>query len=392
MKEKLKAFTLVEVIIVMALFSMIMFSVVQLLDPVSKFFVRSSNYESTNACLDNMTRAIEGNLKYADRVRGYVGYNPYENEASAREGHIVVPSSRLREHVGNFFDEFFAGRRFDNTAGKIHVLIFDNTFDESELQNIATFEEFQQQRMNQGMITHLSFTFDTYNEHLDQADDVTSTVNSMSMGLDHYKSDPWYVNQALYGNFNYHFELADRTEYDVTTTAPSGTTTTTAPTSTSTTDSNTPAETHPVVDINPANFAIRITAQEIVKVRDSVQHLGLNSATTNSLATFAMRNVLSESNLQQAGYDRKLRAATAQDADDELKNGPAADAAGKNFVLDKEVPRYSGMTRNLLNPWDGFYFIYTMPDEMQGAYEHAGVNTNNYVTSESTTASTTTTP
>ena len=54
MKQKLKAFTLVELVIVMGMFTIIMFSVLQLLDPVSKFFVRSSNFEYTTACVDNI--------------------------------------------------------------------------------------------------------------------------------------------------------------------------------------------------------------------------------------------------------------------------------------------------------------------------------------------------
>ena len=52
MKQRLKGFTLVELVIVMALFSLIMFSVLQLLIPVSRFFVRSGNFESATACMD----------------------------------------------------------------------------------------------------------------------------------------------------------------------------------------------------------------------------------------------------------------------------------------------------------------------------------------------------
>ena len=79
MKKIIKGFTLIELVIVLALFSIVMFSVLQLLDPVSKFFVRSSNYETTTACIDNIKRAIEGNLKYADRVRVFSGYEAFSN-------------------------------------------------------------------------------------------------------------------------------------------------------------------------------------------------------------------------------------------------------------------------------------------------------------------------
>ena len=44
MKQKqLKGFTLVELVVVMAIFSMIMFGAMQLMDPVSKIFQRTSN-------------------------------------------------------------------------------------------------------------------------------------------------------------------------------------------------------------------------------------------------------------------------------------------------------------------------------------------------------------
>ena len=47
MKQKqLKGFTLVELVVVMAIFSMIMFGAMQLMDPVSKIFQRTSNYET----------------------------------------------------------------------------------------------------------------------------------------------------------------------------------------------------------------------------------------------------------------------------------------------------------------------------------------------------------
>ena len=66
MKQKqLKGFTLVELVVVMANFSMIMFGAMQLMDPVSKIFQRTSNYETSAATVDNVKRYIEGSIRYA---------------------------------------------------------------------------------------------------------------------------------------------------------------------------------------------------------------------------------------------------------------------------------------------------------------------------------------
>ena len=145
-KNSLKGFTLVELVIVMALFSLIMFSVLQLLTPVSKFFVRSANFETTTACLDNMKRAIEGNLKYADRVRCYVNFNPYEAPHASITEADYEPSADLMAHVQDFYDEFFGRRKSANAQdlagedglrqyidcrGTIYVLVFDNGSPES---------------------------------------------------------------------------------------------------------------------------------------------------------------------------------------------------------------------------------------------------------------------
>ena len=104
MMKKLKGFTLLELIIVMAIFSIIMYSAVQLLAPVSKFFVRSSNFENTTACMDNMRRCIEGNLKYADRVRAYNSFVPYTyNDATYQS---ITPTNDLLDNVKDFYIEF----------------------------------------------------------------------------------------------------------------------------------------------------------------------------------------------------------------------------------------------------------------------------------------------
>ncbi len=237
MKQRLKGFTLIELVIVMALFSLIMFSVLQLLVPVSQFFVRSANFENTTSCLDNMKRAIEGNLKYADRVRLYVDYQPYDADAAAihdsdAEGDYR-PSADMIRHVQNFYDEFFgrnkshsnivtetnrafnrlaannddtiaseAIRQYIDCRGTIYVMVFDNTapanytFGGAPIDSLQTYNE---QRKNTGKIVMYEFNFDnTGNVEMNVANDVNSG---------NYIVRPWYVNPRLYGCFDYQFIL-----------------------------------------------------------------------------------------------------------------------------------------------------------------------------------------
>ena len=203
MMRKQKGFTLVELIIVLALFSLIMFSVVQLLTPVSKYFVRSSNFEQTTACIDNMKRAIEGNLKFANRVRAYSDYRPYTITLDSDDNEIITPSTGLQDHVQAFYDEFFtdgssANRSFIDCAGGIYVLVFDNSVDPKSL-NYDTLKDFTDAAANSGRIVRLVYHFDN------PAND--SNPGTPALNLTPTQIDNWYVNQKMYGNFNYQFIL-----------------------------------------------------------------------------------------------------------------------------------------------------------------------------------------
>ncbi len=71
--KKLKGFTLVELIVVIAIFSMVMFGALALILPVSNQFRSTVKFENVRANLDNIRLYIEGSLRYADRVHIYTG-------------------------------------------------------------------------------------------------------------------------------------------------------------------------------------------------------------------------------------------------------------------------------------------------------------------------------
>ncbi len=359
--KKLKGFTLLELIIVMAIFSIIMYSAVQLLAPVSKFFVRSSNYENTTACIDNMRRCIEGNLKYADRVRAYNGFEPF-TYVDGSDFKAITVSNDLNEKVKDFYLEFFKDRKFIDATGVINVLIFDNRIlaDDTALQGMSQLSQYTSAQLNQGKIVHLQFPFNNYN-----GDDENTIIGNMET------PNLWSVNQKLYGNFDYRFSLDAVSQAiidantDVLTNLESGATTPTALSFTQTdasgsvvTDpSGNPISWTPAF-FNPSDFNISISAREI---RRTPNGLVREAPTTANVASFSMKNVLNASD----GYrTSSLDYVTLLDTGTE-------DAL--HTYTAKPVPRYENIVNNTgtgtAGAFDGFYFIFTLPEEVNDHFD-----------------------
>lgn len=72
-KKVLKGFTLIELIIVMAIFSLLMLGAMSLVDPVSKIYKHSNDFERTYSYVDNIQNYLQGSLQYADNIWIYQG-------------------------------------------------------------------------------------------------------------------------------------------------------------------------------------------------------------------------------------------------------------------------------------------------------------------------------
>ena len=236
MKKVRKGFTLLELVIVMALFSIVMYGVLMFLLPVSKFYVRASNFETTTACVDNMKRAIEGNLKYADRVHAYSGYG----------------TDTIDANVEKFWEEYFKDRMLMDCKGEIRVMIFDSTSNHQS-GTLDDLTDFNKNGWNSGKISLRTYNFDRDKVYGTHPGD-TNTVAPID----------WYINQKMYGNYNYYFTLGGGDAFS----------------------GGTP-------EFNPADCTIRIVAKEIV--RDSA--LGGDAfkeqdGAGDAVASFSMKNVL----------------------------------------------------------------------------------------------------
>ncbi|MGN1411336.1 MAG: type II secretion system protein [Oscillospiraceae bacterium] len=97
--KKLRGFTLVELIVVMAIFGIIMFAALQLMLPVGNQFRSTAEYEGARASIDNIKRYLDGSLRYADRVVICVGDDYMDANGD-------IDETIIKNQVGIFAERF----------------------------------------------------------------------------------------------------------------------------------------------------------------------------------------------------------------------------------------------------------------------------------------------
>ncbi|MGN0607556.1 MAG: type II secretion system protein [Oscillospiraceae bacterium] len=102
--KKLKGFTLVELIVVTAIFSLIMVAVLSILNPIGEVYNKTANYEHMRAASDNLRMYIEDNIRYADKMQ--VVYNATDGDAVLKanefiEAYKITEGATTTYYVGN---------------------------------------------------------------------------------------------------------------------------------------------------------------------------------------------------------------------------------------------------------------------------------------------------
>ena len=125
--KKLRGFTLIELIIVMAIFGVIMAAAISLMSPVGKIFRNTAQYEQTRAAIDNTQRYLSGTLRYADRFSMYIQYT--DPTTSSLEN--VINENNIKSNVANFAGKYFycgdkSSQLTDPSNTPVYVLVFDN--------------------------------------------------------------------------------------------------------------------------------------------------------------------------------------------------------------------------------------------------------------------------
>ncbi len=131
MKRKVKGFTLVELLVVMAIFGIIMFGALQLIPPIMKMMVQADVHEGGNAAVSSISGYLESELSTAEYLWAYDSLP----STTSRGVNEIELGSDGRERVRKFVEQFYEGvlKNGATTAspeygsGKVHVLLIDNT-------------------------------------------------------------------------------------------------------------------------------------------------------------------------------------------------------------------------------------------------------------------------
>lgn len=123
-KNSLKGFTLIELIIVLAIFGVIMVLVMSFIDPVSKVMGKTSVRERTASYVDNIGEYLEKSMRYASYVRVFDGDFCDRKQADPTDSSLNLVTTEEKAVV-QFIDDYFDGAidsEGNPLTGKVHVL------------------------------------------------------------------------------------------------------------------------------------------------------------------------------------------------------------------------------------------------------------------------------
>lgn len=133
-KKKLKGFTLIELIIVLAIFSIILALVMSFIDPVSNIMKKTSIKERTAAYVDNITEYVDNSIHYAKFMRvyegGYCDVNFSITPGAPVTQNLAVYSDDEERIVKAMVDDIYRNAVNDldeSITGRVRVLKFINT-------------------------------------------------------------------------------------------------------------------------------------------------------------------------------------------------------------------------------------------------------------------------
>ena len=200
MKSKVKGFTLIELIIVMAIFSVIMFGAISLMDPSNRMMVSSEIQENGNAAVSGISQYVRNQIAPCENIIVYDGLPRMGDGVSVNQATV---SAKVAEFVNAYYPGFIKGNSDPNHPlygdGTFHVMLIDNRrnglistmtytakfgVDDSTTkgaQNV-TQTEYKVNAVNRAYYDSYAFTFRLGN--LDEVSDFTSATSTFANAAD----------------------------------------------------------------------------------------------------------------------------------------------------------------------------------------------------------------
>jgi len=206
-KTTKKGFTLMELIIVMALFSVIMVLVMSFIDPASKLMNKTATREKTASYVDNINEYIDKSLRYATFVR------VFESDLRLRDDEKPVADEK--EAVQQFLDDFFDGAinsSGDPVTGRVHVLKLLNEPKKDTLTKNSTYDGVAGSALKDGALVDVVYEFKAGDSKPDVAADGVTPIQVFGGAFKNAEvtgpiSNSLAVNPEHFQNYSYFYKL-----------------------------------------------------------------------------------------------------------------------------------------------------------------------------------------
>ncbi len=225
-KSKLKGFTLIELIIVLAIFSGLMVLIMSFIDPVSRQMTDTSVRERTASYVDNISDYFDGSLRYAQFAKVYekgicddtlenIKYKNY-NDMKIDGYDAAAGRDERWLAVRDFVDDYFDGAikvQGTNTlvpiTGKVHVLeilnddtmIYDPTTTGYTINGKA------------GQVYETVYNFEAGNSIIKDTTEVIkirtfdTSKNCYPSNVSISKNPVQVINSEHFANYSYYYQL-----------------------------------------------------------------------------------------------------------------------------------------------------------------------------------------
>ncbi len=226
MKNKVKGFTLLEMIIVVALFGLIMAGALSLLQPIKRVYDDAFDFEGSRGTVSNVRQFVEDNVKYANRLVVLTNCNDVDYDLSS-----VIPPGFAEDDASNNLDstdginaiefmrsKFMLGnkpytygsikqQRLSKAKDEIYLLHIDNIENEPGTKNLNLSGYASLENTNRGQVNYQVYSEGTLvNSETKVSNEVLYEDYSLVANLGELITDPATLLPILDADGNRQYE------------------------------------------------------------------------------------------------------------------------------------------------------------------------------------------